>query len=543
MLARRLPSILPPLLPGRGARGDADPERRRAARRGRHRARAAVPRAAPHDLGGRPGRRRPAAVARRGDARPPRRAVPRRAVGVRPPLARGAAPAARGRARVDRARRTASRASRRASRWSRRRTRVRAAAAGRRCRCGEADLQRHPRRLSGPLLDRIDLLVGVERPSTEDLAAEPVATSAAVRAQVLAARERQAVRGVRCNAELRGARLRAAVAITAEARDLLDRVYDHGDLSARGRDRALRVARTVADLEGAARVDARAPARRARLPPAGRGARAGRRHEHDRRVRRLRAAQLAGRAARPGISSCAAPSARCIREVLALADARLIAALGGLQAAAIAAGARGVRPGRAARRVGRRRHACDLPPPRAATRPPARAARRSRPCCTCGRSASGCRELLAAAASPSSVRARHRRRHVTARGARPRALGRRRDGRQRHGARHRLRRARGRARRRRRTRSPSSPAARTCRTRAAGAACTSGSARGRPWSPSCRRAPRRTAGRSPPATGIIAALAQMIVVVEAAERSGSLITADIGISLGPRRRGGPRLAA
>ena len=127
---------------------------------------------------------------------------------------------------------------------------------GQACRCGEADVQRYARRLSGPLLDRIDLVVSVERPSTEDLAAEPVATSAAVRAQVLAARERQATRGVRCNAELRGARLRAAAAITGPARELLDRVYDHGDLSARGRDRALRVARTVADLEGAASVDA-----------------------------------------------------------------------------------------------------------------------------------------------------------------------------------------------------------------------------------------------------------------------------------------------
>ncbi len=45
---------------------------------------------------------------------------------------------------------------------------------GHACRCGEADLQRHSRRLSGPLLDRIDLVVGVERPSTEDLADEPV---------------------------------------------------------------------------------------------------------------------------------------------------------------------------------------------------------------------------------------------------------------------------------------------------------------------------------------------------------------------------------
>ena len=44
--------------------------------------------------------------------------------------------------------------------------------------------------------------------------------------------------------------------MTADARVLLDRVYDHGDLSARGRERALRVARTVADLDGASRVDA-----------------------------------------------------------------------------------------------------------------------------------------------------------------------------------------------------------------------------------------------------------------------------------------------
>ncbi len=123
------------------------------------------------------------------------------------------------------------------------------------CRCGEADLLRHARRLSGPLLDRIDLVVGVDRPSTEDLGADPVTTSAVVRAEVRAARGLQGERGVRCNADLRGARLRAAAAPTDAARRLLDRVYDAGTLSARGRERALRVARTVADLEGAARVD------------------------------------------------------------------------------------------------------------------------------------------------------------------------------------------------------------------------------------------------------------------------------------------------
>ncbi len=123
------------------------------------------------------------------------------------------------------------------------------------CRCGEADLMRHARRLSGPLLDRIDLVVGVERPSTTDLGGAAVTTSDEVRAEVIAARRLQSDRGVRCNADLRGARLRAAAAPTPEARRLLDRVYDAGTLSARGRERALRVARTVADLDGAERVD------------------------------------------------------------------------------------------------------------------------------------------------------------------------------------------------------------------------------------------------------------------------------------------------
>ena len=124
------------------------------------------------------------------------------------------------------------------------------------CRCGEADLLRYQRRLSGPLLDRIDLVVGLERPTTAELAGESLTTSADVAAEVLAARRLQEVRGVRCNADLRGARLRAAAAATDDARRLLDRVYDAGSMSARGRERALRVARTVADLDGAASVDA-----------------------------------------------------------------------------------------------------------------------------------------------------------------------------------------------------------------------------------------------------------------------------------------------
>lgn len=129
--------------------------------------------------------------------------------------------------------------------------------AGTSCRCGEADLLRYSRRLSGPLVDRIDLVLELDRPSAAELAARPVTTSAQVGAQVAAARALQQRRGVRCNAELSGAPLLAAAAPTSDARRLLDRVYEQGALSARGLERALRVARTIADLESAERVDVR----------------------------------------------------------------------------------------------------------------------------------------------------------------------------------------------------------------------------------------------------------------------------------------------
>ena len=103
--ARPAPAVDPAAADGdRSDRGDPDPVGRRAARRRRARVRAPVPRAAPHDLRLGPRRRRLGPGARRGDARPPRRAVPRRAVGVRAAVAGGAAAAAGGRARDDRPR-------------------------------------------------------------------------------------------------------------------------------------------------------------------------------------------------------------------------------------------------------------------------------------------------------------------------------------------------------------------------------------------------------------------------------------------------------
>jgi magnesium chelatase family protein len=132
-------------------------------------------------------------------------------------------------------------------------------APSRRCRCTEGDLARYARRLSGPLLDRIDLLVHVQRPDAEHLSEEPAARSSDERERVTAARELQAARlagtGVSCNAHMDARLLRRLVHLDDDAqRPLLD-AYRRGDLSARGHDRTLRVARTVADLEGSDAIE------------------------------------------------------------------------------------------------------------------------------------------------------------------------------------------------------------------------------------------------------------------------------------------------
>jgi magnesium chelatase family protein len=121
----------------------------------------------------------------------------------------------------------------------------------RRCRCTEGDLAKHRRRLSGPLLDRIDLLLNVHRPSAEQLGgAGDVTRSAQARARVIDARERQVRRAGRCNAQLTTAELRRVASLDHHGDRLLSRAYETGQVSARGHHRVLRVARTIADLAG-----------------------------------------------------------------------------------------------------------------------------------------------------------------------------------------------------------------------------------------------------------------------------------------------------
>jgi magnesium chelatase family protein len=128
------------------------------------------------------------------------------------------------------------------------------AGVGDRCRCGEADLRRHGRRLSGPLLDRMDLLINVERPTERELRAPPQTSSALARERVAHARERQRFRLAGCDARSNGemdARLvRRHVRLDEDAEQALATAYTVGALSARGRHRVVRVAQTIADLEG-----------------------------------------------------------------------------------------------------------------------------------------------------------------------------------------------------------------------------------------------------------------------------------------------------
>ncbi|HEX5757487.1 MAG TPA: YifB family Mg chelatase-like AAA ATPase [Arenimonas sp.] len=126
-----------------------------------------------------------------------------------------------------------------------------------RCRCSPDSVQRYRSRLSGPLLDRIDLQVAVPRLAAHELRSDGPRgeDSATVRARVEAARERQLQRAGCLNSQLGQRELDRDAALQAADRALLERAMDALQLSARGVHRILRVARTLADLDGEPRID------------------------------------------------------------------------------------------------------------------------------------------------------------------------------------------------------------------------------------------------------------------------------------------------
>ena len=132
--------------------------------------------------------------------------------------------------------------------------------ASRRCSCRDDRLQLYTAKLSGPLLDRVDLQLSVPRLTRQELLGEGAGEpSAAVRERVEEARARQRRRYARigspCNAQLPGPVARREARMSGGAHELLAEAVDRHALTGRGFDRALKVARTIADLAGSEDVE------------------------------------------------------------------------------------------------------------------------------------------------------------------------------------------------------------------------------------------------------------------------------------------------
>jgi magnesium chelatase family protein len=128
------------------------------------------------------------------------------------------------------------------------------------CTCSDLEIRRYQRKISGPLLDRIDIQIEVPRLSYDELnllgAAE---TSTTIRERVSSARERQRKRlpeGFFCNAQMQGRQVRELCLYSTEAALLLRSSFERLKLTARAHDRILKVARTIADLAGAEVIQA-----------------------------------------------------------------------------------------------------------------------------------------------------------------------------------------------------------------------------------------------------------------------------------------------
>jgi magnesium chelatase family protein len=123
------------------------------------------------------------------------------------------------------------------------------------CSCAPLAVQRYQGRLSGALADRIDILAAVRQPSAAEIGGGPGEPSAEVRERVTAARARQEQRLApgRCNAEMTPGEARAC-ALSPDAGALLAELYARQRLSGRAHDRALRLAQTIADLDGAEKI-------------------------------------------------------------------------------------------------------------------------------------------------------------------------------------------------------------------------------------------------------------------------------------------------
>ena len=130
------------------------------------------------------------------------------------------------------------------------------------CRCTPSQIQRYRSKISGPLLDRIDLHIEAPALSIAELRNEkPGETSAQIRSRIDQARARQHARfsssKVTSNSRMTHGQIRKHCAIDATLGDLLQHAMEQLSLSARAYDRILKVARTIADLAAAERIESR----------------------------------------------------------------------------------------------------------------------------------------------------------------------------------------------------------------------------------------------------------------------------------------------
>jgi magnesium chelatase family protein len=129
------------------------------------------------------------------------------------------------------------------------------------CRCTPLQIQRYIGRISGPLLDRIDIHIDVPAVQFKDLAGDAPAeteTSAQIRERVITARERQRERfskdGIFSNASMTPRLIRRYCKINSDCERMLERAMQRQGLSARAYDRILKVSRTIADLDNSDQI-------------------------------------------------------------------------------------------------------------------------------------------------------------------------------------------------------------------------------------------------------------------------------------------------
>ena len=129
------------------------------------------------------------------------------------------------------------------------------------CKCTLAEIKRYNQKISGPLLDRIDIHIRVPRVKYEELSSKKRAESSGeIRKRVLAARKIQLQRleeyHLFCNAQMNHALLQKLCTLEPQAQKLLEQAFKSLNLSARSYDRIVKVARTIADLAGAENIEA-----------------------------------------------------------------------------------------------------------------------------------------------------------------------------------------------------------------------------------------------------------------------------------------------